>query len=241
MKLNVILARMKINVILADDHPALVAGVEHTLNAGNTVLVTGTACNSGALVKLLDTTACDVLVADYSMPGGAHGDGLALLTYLRRQYPHLGIVVFTMVDNPAIIREIAKVGIRSVVHKSGNVDCLVSAIHAVYKGTAYFHDADGRSDITLVRLSTEQRGWQELSQREIEILRLYISGMTTNEIASHLNRSKQTISTHKVSAMRKLGIEREADLFRYAIDSRIYGAAPSGGVSGVSGVSPQRV
>jgi len=59
---------------------------------------------------LLETVPCDVLVADYSMPNGAYGDGITLLSYLRRRYPDLKIVVFTMVDNPAIVREVARLG-----------------------------------------------------------------------------------------------------------------------------------
>jgi len=217
---------MKINVVLADDHPALVAGVEHALSAGNTLSVTGTARDSGALVKLLDTVPCDVLVVDYSMPGGAYGDGMTLLLFLRRRYANLRVVVYTMIDNPAIVREIAKAGIQSVVHKSGNLDQLISAIHAVYAGAVYFPGWDGRQDPTLTKLSTEKGGVQQLSSREAEVVRLYVSGKSIGEIARILNRTKQTVSTHKTSAMRKLGIEREADLFRFAFETGMSGTSP---------------
>jgi two-component system capsular synthesis response regulator RcsB len=63
----------------------------------------------------------------------------------------------------------------------------------------------------------------------LEVVRLYVSGASINEIAEQLNRSKQTISTQKTSAMRKLGIERDADLFRFAYETGI--AAASDGPS----------
>jgi two-component system capsular synthesis response regulator RcsB len=58
-----------------------------------------------------------------------------------------------------------------------------------------------------------------LTKREFEVVRLFASGLSINEIASQLHRTKQTISSQKASAMRKLGITRDADLFRYAFES----------------------
>ena len=60
---------------------------------------------------------------------------------------------------------------------------------------------------------------KELTKREFESVRLYVSGLTVNEIAGRLHRSKQTISSQKTSAMKKLGIVREADLFKYAMET----------------------
>ncbi|MEA9982701.1 LuxR C-terminal-related transcriptional regulator, partial [Herbaspirillum sp. RTI4] len=62
---------------------------------------------------------------------------------------------------------------------------------------------------------SEERG---LTPRELEVVRLFVAGMTVNEIAGHVHRSKQTISSQKNTAMKKLGIERDADLFKYALE-----------------------
>lgn len=207
---------MQINVVLADDHPALVAGLKYALEPVRTIKITGTARNSSEIIEHLETVPCDVLVVDYVMPHGAYGDGLTLLSYLRRRYPKLKIIVFTIVDNPAIVREIARLGVQSYLNKANDPDRLVSAIHAVYANAIYFPTESAGYELGAKALANGPGERAALSKREIEVIRLYISGMSIGEIAKKLNRSKQTISSQKTTAMKKLGIVRDAELFRYA-------------------------
>lgn len=214
---------MKIRLLLADDHPALLSGLKHELSSIPTLEIIGTAADSGALVDLLQTNECDVLVTDYVMPGGRHGDGMGLLSYIRRIYPNVKIVVFTTMDNPALTQEMAKLGVNALLGKTQHPNQLISAIHAVYAGSNYFPSDDpliSRSGITQNPVSN-----LALSKREFEVVRLYVSGLSINEIAEQLHRTKQTISSQKASAMRKLGISRDADLFRFAFESGM--AAPT--------------
>jgi two-component system capsular synthesis response regulator RcsB len=209
---------MKINLILADDHPALLAGIKHELSGIRTLGIVGTARNSTEIVALLSKVRCDILITDYAMPGGEFGDGMAMLWFLRRRYPDLKIIVFTTIDNPAIIAEMRKLGVRSVLNKVDDVDHLISAIHAVYAGATYAAsnvDASPRSDPQ----STAPADVGKLTRREAEVVRLYVSGISINEIAAQMNRTKQTVSGQKISAMRKLGIKRDADLFRFAYET----------------------
>ena len=222
---------MRINVVLADDHPALVAGVKYALDSIETIAVTGTARNSSEIVQLLDTVPCDVLVADYAMPHGAYGDGIALFSYLRRRYPELKIVVFSSVDNSAITRELARLGVHSYVNKSDNTSQLVLAIHAVYAHAVYFPGEDVRQHLPAHAGSGKPGARAELSKREVEVIRLYVSGLSIGEIAKKVNRSKQTISSQKVTAMRKLGIVRDAELFRYAWETGLGGVGSTPGAA----------
>lgn len=208
---------MKIRLLLADDHPALLSGLKHELSAIPTLEILGTAADSGALVELLQSNTCDVLVTDYVMPGGQYGDGMGLLSYLRRTYPQMKIVVFTTMENPALTQEMAKLGVNALLGKTQHTNQLISAIHAVYAGSNYFPTEDvtlGRSGITQNPASN-----LALTKREFEVVRLYVSGLSINEIAEQLHRTKQTISSQKASAMRKLGISRDAELFRFAFES----------------------
>ncbi|MCS3509250.1 response regulator transcription factor [Achromobacter sp. JUb104] len=210
---------MKIRVLLADDHPALLSGIKHELGEVPSIDIHGTARDSGELIHLLNSAPCDVLVTDYAMPGGTHGDGITFLSYVRRHYPKLKIVVFTMLDNSGIVQELSKMGVHSVLGKASETSHLISAIHAVFAGARYYPSEAGNGQST----SSSKSGatGPALTKRELEVVRLYVSGMSVNEIAAQLNRSKQTISSQKSSAMRKLGIERDADLFRFAFDSGI--------------------
>jgi two-component system, NarL family, captular synthesis response regulator RcsB len=208
---------MKISLIIADDHPALITGVTHELADFHTISIVGTAHNSTETFELLSKTHCDVLVTDYVMPGGEFGDGMTMLSFLRRRYPDLKIVVFTTVDNRAMVAEMVKIGAHAVLSKVDVIGHLISAIHAVYAGATYF--SPKFRSATMIGRAAEAPPDQKLTRRETEVVRLYVSGVSINEIASQFNRSKQTISSQKTSAMRKLGIERDVELFRFAYET----------------------
>lgn len=216
---------MKIRILLADDHPALLSGIQHDLATITTLEVVGVARDSGELVELLQHNPCDVLVTDYAMPGGTYGDGMTFISYLRRSYPALKIVVFTTLDSPAIVQELAKLGVNSVLGKVNETSHLISAIHAVHAGARYFPSQTSHPGAA--SSGGNNGGKLELTKRELEVVRLYVSGQSINEIAEQLHRSKQTISSQKTSAMRKLGIERDADLFRFAYETGIATASDS--------------
>ncbi|WP_321791003.1 response regulator transcription factor [Burkholderia pyrrocinia] len=224
----------QIRVVLADDHPALLVGVEHGLSSVPTIRLTGKAGNSTEMIRLLDAGACDVLVSDYAMPDNVHGDGIALFSYLQRHYPAVKLVVLTMLDNAAVIGALTRLGIACIVSKSDAVDHLIPAIHAAATGGTYFSPSVDKVVRTLSAHSSARVVDQaaSLSSREIEVVRLYASGLSVNEIAEKLSRSKKTISTQKARAMQKLGLEKDIDLLRYAIEQGIVAASGSEGKAG---------
>ncbi|KWF17326.1 response regulator [Burkholderia pseudomultivorans] len=215
-----------IRIAIADDHPAVVIGARYELSATNTVSVVATAHNSTELMEALASHPCDVLVSDYAMPGNEYGDGLALFTGILKRFPGLKIVVMTMMENAVALRALIDIGIACIVSKSDMPNHLTMAIHAAYTNGRYLSPSMDR-----ILRSTGSVGGKAsaLSVREVEVIRLFASGLSVNEIADKLNRSKKTISTQKSSAMQKLGIERDVDLVRYAIACGLvtdYGYAP---------------
>ena len=207
-----------VKVVIADDHSAILVGLKHILSTAYTIEIVGTARNSTGLARLLDTHPCDVLITDYAMPGGDYGDGMALLEYIRRRYQNLNIVVMSMMDNPAVLRTLVKLGIRCIVSKSDDSTHLIPAVHIAFSGGTYLSPTIESMLHTVDHGDNGQIKVRELTKRELEIVRLFVSGLGINEIAERLHRSKQTISSQKNSAMRKLGIERDADLFKYAME-----------------------
>ncbi|UXU89836.1 response regulator [Burkholderia sp. S-53] len=206
-----------VRVMVADDHPASALGMSQALQGNSTIKLAGAVSNSTDLVAALDAQPSDVLVLDYVMPGGKYGDGLVLLSFLQRRYPALRIVTITMIDNPSVLRAIHKQGVQCILSKSDALSHLIGAVHAAYVGANYMSPfvkqllQDGDS-LPVARA---------LTTREIEVVRLFGAGYTVGEIATQLHRSKQTISSQKSSAMKKLGIVRDADLIRYADEGDI--------------------
>lgn len=213
------MSSFSIGVVLADDHPGMIAGVSHELSSVGTIVLKGQASNSTDLVKLLESTPCDVLVSDYAMPTGEYGDGITLFGFIGRRFPQVKLVVLTMLDSPAILGSLDDIGVRAIVSKSDAVSHLVPAIHAAHTGGKYHSPT-----VAVVLKEREAQraaapASAELSPRESEVVRLYVSGLRVDEIAERLNRSKKTISTQKSRAMEKLGLSRDADLFKYAAEN----------------------
>ena len=207
---------MKIKLILADDHPAVIAGLQYTLSPIYTLDMIGVARNSGEINEILAHSPCDILVTDYSMPGGEFGDGLAMLSFLRRRYPDLKVIVVTVISNAILIGEMKRMGISAVLDKGGDIGHLISAIHAVHSGASYFPASPVATSLSAAAVDQKSSPpSHNLTKRETEVLRLYLNGLSINEIATRLHRTKQTVSAQKINAMRKLGAKSEAELFSF--------------------------
>ena len=205
-----------IRVILADDHPAIVAGLLHSLKQHRTLDVVDTVSNSTELLAALGKQPCDVLVSDYAMPGGDYGDGITLFSFLRRRYPALRIVILTMIDNPGVIRSILKLDIQCILSKADTTDHLLAAIHGAYANGRYFSPTISKI-VWQLDIESSSSSSRALTKRESEVIRLFVSGLSVNEIAAQLKRSKQTISAQKTNAMRKLGVVTDTELIKYSI------------------------
>lgn len=227
-----------IRVVLADDHPAILKGIEHELSTMSTIRLMGSAHSSTELIDLLSGTGCDVLVSDYAMPAGEYGDGITLFSLIKRRYPAVKLVVLTMLDNPAVLRALVTEGISCIVSKSDAVTHLAPAIHTAHNG-GIFYSPKINEIIQAIEWNRRGRGSTDvLSRREAEVVRLFASGLTVNEIAERLCRSKKTISSQKSKAMEKLGIDREVDLLRYAMESGLLGSS-QGPSTATSSANPQ--
>ncbi|MEZ2417982.1 response regulator [Luteibacter sp. RCC_6_2] len=204
---------MTSNVIIADDHPVVVAGVETILKAHRYEVV-ARAHDTDTLFDALAEHPCDVVVTDYSMPEGSQPDGMPMIRRIRAARPDTGIVVLTMMSNPAILRSLLDMGVAAIFDKRTNLRDIPVAVHAADVGRSYlspairrlFHEADcanGHDDAT------------RLSPREVEVLRAFAQGHGLGDIAILMGRSFKTISRQKRSAMNKLGLANDAQLYQY--------------------------
>ncbi|KVT11372.1 LuxR family transcriptional regulator [Burkholderia sp. MSMB1078WGS] len=205
-----------IRVMIADDHPAIISGIVAALANHTTVKVVATASNSTELVAALNTHPCDVLVSDYAMPGGEFGDGVTLFSFLRRRYPDTRIVVLTMMNNPGTLRSLMKLDIHCILSKSDSTDHVLTAIQGAFASGRYF--SPSISDVAWqIHMEARNTASGALTMREEEVVRLFVSGLSVSEIAEQLKRSKQTISSQKTSAMKKLGLDSDTDLVKYVM------------------------
>lgn len=218
---------MNIRVAIADDHPALLAGMQSVLAGVRDITIVDLVRDSTQLVDLLGRSVVDVVVTDFSMPQGRYGDGLTLLRFLRQRFPQIPLVLLTSVENPQLLRSVVNMGVMAVVSKADDFACLEPAIRAARSRRTYLSpvvekmigtpDEDARSDVD-----------KRLSKREVEVLRMFAEGLNLAEIGERVGRSRKTVSTQKLAAMKKLGLGSDADIFQYAISK---GMIQASGVS----------
>jgi len=160
------------------------------------------------LYGAIEETLPDIVVTDFSMPGAENVDGLRLIMTLRQKYPDLPLIVVTVLSNDGLIDALYKCGVTRVVNKRS-----LSSEFAKALGNA-------DSNFRMVKSASSHRRVNAgacLTPKEFDVLRMLSEGMSATEIAERLNRSKQTISSQKISAMKKLGLESDGELFEYIL------------------------
>ncbi|WNH54216.1 response regulator transcription factor [Stenotrophomonas oahuensis] len=212
---------MKTPIVIADDHPIVLAGIRDVIDRDPGLTVVGQAQNPASLVVLARTLSPAIIITDYNMPGDESlGDGIKLISYLRRHFPDTQVLVLTMLSNPSIIVEMYRAGAAGVVRKSGDLKELIVAVQAVQAKRVY------RSPELPVEQPLPDVGEapsaSALSPREFEVIRLFAQGLTVNDIAKQLSRSSKTVSTQKINAMRKLGTKSDQDLISYCLESDLF-------------------
>ncbi|WP_454727194.1 MULTISPECIES: response regulator [Cupriavidus] len=208
---------MSLRILIADDHPAIALAVRSQLRGQTGWEICADVRGAAELLQATRIFRPDLVVTDYHMPCADASDGIRLLTSLRRHHPALGIVVLTMITNPLVLRAILNAGAHGLLLKDSHLDELVTAIIRVERGLRFIGESAARVlEQSGTHYAPGRAGAVNLSVRESEVLRLYLSGNSITRIAGQLCRSVKTISRQKNSAMRKLGANNERELFDFA-------------------------
>ncbi|HFF3760954.1 response regulator [Stenotrophomonas forensis] len=215
---------MLTRIAIADDHPLVLLGTRIVIEAGGRHRVVAEARCAESLLAALAEVPVDLVVTDFSMPDGGRSDGQAMLQALRRNYPKVPVILATMVTNATTLNMAMRTGVRGLVCKGSGVDGIRRAVDTVLSGGIYLDPELAHC----LQDAGRERSLSVLSPKELEVLRLYVSGPSITEIAAQLRRTVSTISRQRISAMRKLGISNDAELFAYAFEERLGNAGGMG-------------
>lgn len=210
------LSNQPLRIILADDHPVVLSGIEMALS-DRSFSVVAKAHNARELIEHLERIPCDLIISDYSMPDERFPDGLALMGYLKRHYRAYPLMVITMMRTPSILRTLLNAGVDGLFDKRSPLNNLKPAALNVVRGLRYICPAF--TDILQaqsLRTPGPHSASVNLSDREWEVVRLFTQGLSGRKIAAQLNRSEKTISRQKRTAMDKLGLEHDGGLMEFA-------------------------
>jgi two-component system capsular synthesis response regulator RcsB len=211
-----------LNVVIADDHPIVLVGVRELIERDERFRVVGEAVCPSELVSLLESRPVDLVITDFNMPGDSpYGDGLKLVEYLTRRFPNVRVLVLTMISNPLILTRLQELGVLAVIQKNQLHDEIQAALKAIARGNPIRNSVTPPTSVMESGIDLDER-FTRLSPKEHEILRLFVSGQSVNEIARGLNRSAKTISTQKVAAMHKLEVSSDQDLLAYCIERNLF-------------------
>lgn len=212
---------MSFKIILADDHPLILTGIRSLIDRITPHCeVIAEAYQVSDLLNLLQQHHCDLLITDFSMPGDTRSDGMVMIQQLRRDYPNLPIIVLTQIQNSAILQSLIQAGVKGLILKKSVINELADAIRQILLGHRYIGPT---VQMLLATAGISGQGNNNpLTPKESEVVRLLASGMSVTQVADYLHRSVKTISTQKKSAMVRLGLQSDSELFQYAKEHGFY-------------------
>jgi DNA-binding NarL/FixJ family response regulator len=209
---------MAIRVLIADDHAVVRAGLRTLIAAEPGMELVGEATGGHAAVQMAGALNPDVAVLDLSMPDL---DGLEATRRIKRETPNVRILILTVHEDEALLREAIRSGASGYIIKHAAEAELVSAIHTVEIGDTYVHPKMIRALLaeTEAAKSAPVPGNTPrdlLTPRETGVLRLLAQGYTNRQIAEELSLSVRTVEGHRANLTEKLGSRSRVALVRYA-------------------------
>jgi two-component system response regulator NreC len=204
-----------IKVLIADDHAIVRAGLRTLIHSEPTMELAGEASGGYETIDLVEKTQPDVLVIDLSMPDL---DGIAVTRQIKPRFPNVHILILTIHEDQALLREAIKAGASGYILKHAAESELIAAIQRILRGDLYV-------DPAMVRLLLQEpaaspaappQSPEALTPREIEVLKLIVQGYTNRQIGEELHISFRTAESHRASLSEKLGLHSRVELVRYA-------------------------
>jgi DNA-binding NarL/FixJ family response regulator len=207
-----------LRVFLADDHPVVLAGVKALITADDGLEVVGEAADGKTALRLAAELNPDIMVLDISMPSL---NGVKVAEMLRAACPDCKILALTVHEDRGYLRQLLELGVSGYMLKRSAAEDLVRAIRAIASGGLYLDPAVAGKAIggaTGLRMGGANTGeTADLSEREMDVLRLTASGHSNKSTAQELRIGVKTVETYKARAMEKLGFRTRVELMRYAV------------------------
>src|SRR4029079_1352375 len=217
--------RMKIRVLVAEDHPLVREGIVHALEHDPAMDVVGAADNGLTAMELARELKPDVIVLDLRMPGLG---GPVVLERLRAELPEIQVLVMTANESPEGLLDAVAAGAAGYLSKRTTGEELRQAVITTYGGGSVI--TPELAGHLLREFSGNARGEGSsarplLAARELEVLRLLADGLTDNEIGKQLYISPRTVQNHLARVRDKTGMRRRPELARWAVEHGVAAAS----------------
>jgi DNA-binding NarL/FixJ family response regulator len=212
-----------IRVLIADDHRIVREGLRHLLEVEGGFEVAAEAADAVEALNAARNVQFDIALLDMSMPGRG---GMELIRQMRFEFPDVKILVLSMHEQHEYAVRAIRAGASGYLTKDSAGRDLAAALRRIAAGGAYVSPevaeqlALGAGGASRADLPPHAL----LSDREFQVMRMFVDGHSVSDIAGTLNLSVKTVSTHKTHLMQKIGVENSSELFRYAVRHRLIDA-----------------
>lgn len=213
-----------IKVLIADDHVLYRAGVKTALSTKKDVKIIAEADNGMHLLNMLKMIQPDVILLDIQMPVM---DGIGALPEIKKNWPHIKVIMLTMMDDHSMITKLMELGANSYLSKTSDSEIIYEAIKTCFEHEYYFNSLTNKALLTNLKqrnnVIPQKFAPQEaqLNDKEMLILKLMCEEKNTKEIADLVDLSPRTVEAIRDKLKVKTGAKSTAGLIMYAVKNNI--------------------
>ncbi len=211
-----------ITLLLADDHQVLLDGIRSLLDGQQDLSVIGMARDGQEALEKIRATPVDVVLMDINMP---RMNGLEACAAIKQEDPHVKVIAMSMYGEGQLVRSMLDKGASGYLLKSCGADELLEAIRTVHEGGTWLSREATTNLVQQIQGNKKARNRliDPPSERELEVLRAIAEELTTDEIASKLGITPNTVETHRRNLLSKMGARNSAGLVRIAMEAGLIG------------------
>lgn len=208
-----------IRILIADDHQMFIDGLKSLLKREKNFQIIGEVSSGGQAVEFIGKTQPDLLITDISMPGMS---GVELTRWVKQNYPDIKVLVLTMYNDREIINEILMSEAEGYILKNTGKQELISAINRINDNSTFYSTEVLNTMMTrLKKQKAIDKNTALLTPREIEIVKLIMEELSSEEIADKLFISKRTVDTHRKNIIAKTNTRTIVGLLKFAIENNL--------------------
>lgn len=210
-----------IRLLIVDDHEIVRIGLRSLFSDHDDVVVIGEASDAGEAIHIVAEKRPDVAILDVRLPDR---NGLELCRDIRLNHPDTAVVILTAVAGEAFVREALRVGACGFVLKEIGSDELIRAVRAAARGESAFDPKTAKALVDRYRRLedlTDSFAFRDLSDRELDVLKLIATGLSNKAIARKLRLQEVTVRNYVSNTLQKIGLESRTQLAIYAVQHRL--------------------
>ncbi len=209
-----------IRILIADDHPIFIDGIISLIEGIDGFSVVDSAENGQVAIDKIPECKPDIVLMDINMPVM---EGVEATRIVKEKYQDVKVIMLTMYDEIRLIKDVLEIGARGYILKNIGRDDLIKALETVSGGKPYLDPAVQEKMITSLSGQDDKMDnapndelVSSITSREMEILQLIATGLTSGDIAKKLFISKNTVETHRKNLLSKLNVKNTAALLKFA-------------------------